>query len=43
MLIQDADAQTRWYFRLKAEWLAAQTEGRAPRNPLSPVTLTWRS
>lgn len=43
MLIQDADTQTRWYFRLKREVLAAQAEGRVPRNPIEPVTLTWRS
>lgn len=43
MLIKDADQQTRWYLRLKREWLAADAEGRAPRNPLMPVTLTWRS
>ena len=43
MLVQDADTQTRWYYRLKREALAAQAEGRGPRNPLTPVTLTWRS
>jgi phenylpropionate dioxygenase-like ring-hydroxylating dioxygenase large terminal subunit len=43
MLIQDADTQTRWYFRLKREVLAAQSEGRVPRNPLMPVMLRWRS
>jgi phenylpropionate dioxygenase-like ring-hydroxylating dioxygenase large terminal subunit len=43
MLIQDADTQTRWYFRLKREVLTAQAEGRAPRNPLMPVMLRWRS
>lgn len=43
MLIQDADTQTRWYFRLKREFLTAQAEGRAARNPLAPVILRWRS
>lgn len=43
MLVQDADTQTRWYFRLKREVLAAQSEGRSPRNPLMPVVLRWRS
>ena len=43
MLIQDADTQTRWYFRLKREVLAAQAEGRPPRNPLMPVMLRWCS
>jgi phenylpropionate dioxygenase-like ring-hydroxylating dioxygenase large terminal subunit len=43
MLIQDADTQTRWYLRLKREFLAAQAEGRAPRNPIMPAVLRWRS
>lgn len=43
MLVQDADTQTRWYYRLKREALAAQAEGRAPKNPITPVTLSWRS
>ena len=43
MLVQDADTQTRWYYRLKREALAAQAEGRPAQNPLSPVTLSWRS
>lgn len=43
LLVQDADTQTRWYYRLKREALAAQAEARPARNPLTPVTLTWRS
>jgi len=43
MLVQDADTQTRWYYRLKREALAARAEGRPPQNPLAPVTLSWRS
>ena len=43
MLVQDADTQTRWYYRLKREVLAAQAEDRPARNPITPVTLTWRS
>ena len=43
MLVRDADTQVRWYYRLKREWLAAQAEGRAPVNSLTPVTLKWRS
>ncbi len=43
MLVQDADTQTRWYFRLKKEILTAQAEGRVPKNPITPVTLSWRS
>lgn len=43
LLVQDADAQARWYYRLKREALTAQAEGRPARNPIAPVTLTWRS
>ena len=43
MLVRDADTQVRWYYRLKREWLAAQAEGRAPVNSLTPVTVKWRS
>ena len=43
LLVQDADTQTRWYYRLKREVLAAQVETRAARNPITPVILTWRS
>ena len=43
MLINDADTQARWWMRLKDEWLAAQAEGRPFTNPLTPMTLRWRS
>jgi phenylpropionate dioxygenase-like ring-hydroxylating dioxygenase large terminal subunit len=43
MLVKDADTQARWYFRLKRELLDAAAEGRPPRNPIAPTTLTWRS
>ena len=43
MLVRDADTQVRWYYRLKREWLAAQAEGRAPANSLTPALLKWRS
>jgi len=43
MLVQDADTQTRWYYRLKREILTAAAENRSPRNPITPVTLSWRS
>lgn len=43
MLVRDADTQTRWYFRLKRECLAAEDERREPRNPLAPAVLRWRS
>jgi hypothetical protein len=43
MLVQDADTQTRWYYRLKREALTAQAENRSPQNPITAVTLSWRS
>ena len=43
MLINDADTQARWWMRVKDEWIAAQAQGRAFRNPLEPKTLRWRS
>jgi phenylpropionate dioxygenase-like ring-hydroxylating dioxygenase large terminal subunit len=44
MLIDDADRQARWYFQLKAAYLAAQQTGAPMVHPLDgPVTLRWRS
>ncbi len=44
MLIDDADTQAKWYFKLKAAYLAAQRDGRPLDHPLKePVTLRWRS
>jgi phenylpropionate dioxygenase-like ring-hydroxylating dioxygenase large terminal subunit len=44
MLIDDADRQARWYFQLKAAYLAAQQTGAPMAHPLEgPVTLKWRS
>jgi phenylpropionate dioxygenase-like ring-hydroxylating dioxygenase large terminal subunit len=43
MLLGDADAQALWYYRLKKEWLAAQTDGRPFENPLKERLLRWRS
>ena len=43
MLVRDADQQTRWYYKLKREWLTAASEGRTRRNQIAPTTLTWRS
>jgi len=42
-LIDDADTQAKWYYRLKREYRRALTEGRAFRNPVEPRTLEWRS
>jgi phenylpropionate dioxygenase-like ring-hydroxylating dioxygenase large terminal subunit len=42
-LIDDADTQARWYFRLKQEYRSARAEGRPFDNPVTPRTLRWRS
>ncbi|NWG45886.1 MAG: aromatic ring-hydroxylating dioxygenase subunit alpha [Alphaproteobacteria bacterium] len=43
MLINDADMQAKWYFRLKKDWAEAQERGTPFVNPVEPVTLRWRS
>ncbi len=43
MLIDDADTQAKWYYRLKREYRRARAEGRPFANPLKPRTLEWRS
>jgi hypothetical protein len=42
-LIDDADTQAKWYYRLKREYLRARAEGRPFENPVLPRTLEWRS
>jgi phenylpropionate dioxygenase-like ring-hydroxylating dioxygenase large terminal subunit len=42
-LIDDADTQARWYYRLKEEYRRALAEARPFANPLRPQTLRWRS
>ncbi|MCE2510361.1 MAG: aromatic ring-hydroxylating dioxygenase subunit alpha [Alphaproteobacteria bacterium] len=43
MLIDDADTQAKWYYKLKREYLACAAEGRAFVNPIEARTLRWRS
>jgi phenylpropionate dioxygenase-like ring-hydroxylating dioxygenase large terminal subunit len=43
MLVQDADTQIRWYYRLKEAWRAAQADGEPFVNPIEPVVLRWNS
>jgi phenylpropionate dioxygenase-like ring-hydroxylating dioxygenase large terminal subunit len=43
MLIDDADTQAKWYYRLKREYRRARAEGRPFVNPVVPRTLEWRS
>jgi phenylpropionate dioxygenase-like ring-hydroxylating dioxygenase large terminal subunit len=42
-LIDDADTQARWYYRLKQEYRRARVEARPFVNPVRPRTLRWRS
>jgi phenylpropionate dioxygenase-like ring-hydroxylating dioxygenase large terminal subunit len=42
-LIDDADTQARWYYRLKEEYRRTQAEGRPFANPVTARTLRWRS
>jgi phenylpropionate dioxygenase-like ring-hydroxylating dioxygenase large terminal subunit len=43
MLIDDADTQAKWYYRLKREYRRARSENRPFDNPVKPRTLEWRS
>ena len=43
MLIDDADTQAKWYFRLKREYEQSQQENRPFENPVEPRILRWRS
>ncbi len=43
MFVGDADAQIRWFLRLKKEHLASAAEQRAFVNPLREQVLHWRS
>ncbi len=42
-LIDDADTQAKWYYRLKREYRRARAEARPFENPVEPRTLEWRS
>jgi phenylpropionate dioxygenase-like ring-hydroxylating dioxygenase large terminal subunit len=43
LLIDDADTQAKWYYRLKREYRRAHAEGRPFDNPVKPRILEWRS
>lgn len=43
MLIDDADTQAKWYYRLKKEWASSRVENRPFENPVKERTLRWRS
>jgi phenylpropionate dioxygenase-like ring-hydroxylating dioxygenase large terminal subunit len=43
LLINDADSQAKWYYRLKQEYARARADGRDFVNPIKPRVLRWRS
>jgi len=43
MLINDADMQAKWYFKLKKEFHQAQLEAREFLNPVTAMELQWTS
>jgi phenylpropionate dioxygenase-like ring-hydroxylating dioxygenase large terminal subunit len=43
MLINDADTQAKWYYRLKQEYRRARSTGRGFVNPVKGRVLRWRS
>ncbi len=43
MLIDDADRQAKWYYRLKNEYRRARAENRPFENPVKERVLRWRS
>lgn len=43
MLINDADMQAKWYFRLKKAYAAWRRDGTPFENPVRETTLRWRS
>ena len=43
MLIDDADTQAKWYYRLKVEYARALVEQRPFVNPVEPRVLRFRS
>jgi phenylpropionate dioxygenase-like ring-hydroxylating dioxygenase large terminal subunit len=43
LLVNDADVQAKWYYRLKNEYLRARAEGRSFQNPVKERVLRWRS
>lgn len=43
MLVNDADTQARWYYRLKRDWARARADGRPFVNPVPETTLRWTS
>ena len=43
MLIDDADVQAKWYYRLKKRWAESVDTGEPFVNPVNDTVLRWRS
>lgn len=43
LLINDADTQAKWYYRLKQEYVRSRAEKRPFENPVTERVLRWRS
>ena len=43
MLVDDADRQAKWYYRMKKEWTSSREENRPFVNPVKERTLRWRT
>ncbi len=43
LLVDDADTQAKWYYRLKQEYVRARAENRPFANPVKARVLRWRS
>ena len=43
MLIEDADAQAKWYYAIKKEWAKSRAENREFMNPMKERVLRYRS
>lgn len=43
ILVEGADTQIRWYYKLKKEWLQSQEQARPFKNNIKPALLEWNS
>ncbi len=43
ILVEQADALVKWYYKCKREWVASRNENRPFNNPVEPTTLRWRT
>ena len=43
ILVEDADIQIKWYYKLKKEWKKSYTENRFFSNPITNKIARWKS